>query len=165
MKRRILAMALCLMLICCTGAAAEPVTPMDEMFMRAKEALLLMSMGDVDQAVELLDFAFDVESGLTEDSFREFAAEGLTLLDSGMVQVEVALCWLDDMGVWHIGIPLVEPVSWDVEALVLDTRDMMVFSSYSVSNWGALEEAAAISQEAHWNLEYQAGATVLFADE
>lgn len=165
MKRRILAMALCIMLICCAGAAAEQVTPMDEMFMRAKEALLLLSMDEVDQAVELLDFAFDVESGLTEDSFRAFVEDGFTLLDSGSVQLEVAVCWLDEMGVWHIGIPLVEPVSWDVEALVLDTRDMTAFSSYSASNWGALEEAAALAQEAYWNLEYQAGATVLFADE
>ena len=165
MKKRMLAMALCLMLMLSGSAMAEELTPMDDLFERAKEALALLSYGEVDQALELLDFAFDVESGLTEDTFREFVEESLTLLDSGSVQLEVAVCWLDEAGVWHLGIPLVEPVSWDVEALVLDSRDLKAFSSYSASDWGTLEEASALAEEVYWNLEYAPGATVLFADE
>jgi DNA repair exonuclease SbcCD nuclease subunit len=102
---------------------------------------------------------------LTEESFRELAEAGLVLLDSGMVQTEVAVCWLDEMGVYHFGIPLVEPISLDVEALVLCSRDLMNFSSYYASTWGAIQEAAGLDPDAVWNLPYQAGVPMLFTDE
>ena len=167
MKKRMTALILSLMLLLPAGAMAENVqaTPMDLMFQRLKDALILLSMEETDQALETIGFVFDVESELTEDSFRELAEMGLVLLDSGMVQTEVAVCWLDETGVYHFGIPLVEPISLDVEALVLCSRDLVNFSSYYASNWGALQEAAQLYPDAVWNLEYQAGVPVLFADE
>lgn len=167
MMKRIAALALCLMLMIPAFAAAEAqeiLTPMDEMFLRLKEALILLSLDETDQALELIKFVFDVESELTEESFRELAGTGLTLLDSGMVQTEVAVCWVDETGVYHFGIPLVEPIAPDVEAMVLCSRDLVNFSSYYPAVWGTLEEAAALHEEVYWNLEYQAGAPVLFAD-
>lgn len=164
MKKRIAVILMCLLLT--VGAArAEEVVPTDEFFARGKQALAMMACGEIDQALQTLNFVFDVESVQTEDTFRRFASEAFTLLESGLVQVEVALCWQDETGVWHLGIPLVEPVSWDVEALVLDSRDLIHFSGYSASNWGTLEEAAALSEKAYWNVEYVPGETVLFADE
>lgn len=167
MKKRLTALILSLMLLTPTLAAAEPAepAPMDMMFQRLKEALILLSLEETDQALEMIGFVFDVESELTEESFRELAEAGLVLLDSGMVQTEVAVCWLDEMGVYHFGIPLVEPISLDVEALVLCSRDLMNFSSYYASTWGAIQEAAGLDPDAVWNLPYQAGVPMLFTDE
>ena len=165
MKKRMLAALLSLMLLLTGGAWAEELTPMEMMFMRGKEALTLLAAGEIDMAVELLGFVFDVESEQTEESFRELAEKGLSLLEPELIQTEVALCWQDEMGVWNLGIPLVEPVSWDVEALVLRSRDQLVFCGYEVSNWGALEEAAVFASEVFWNTEYAPGAPLLFADE
>lgn len=167
MKKRMTALILCLMLLipACAMAESAQVTPMDMMFQRLKDALILLSLGETDQALETIGFVFDVESELTEDSFRELTEMELVLLDSGMVQTEVAVCWLDEMGVYHFGIPLVEPISLDVEALVLCSRDLINFSSYYATTWGALQETAALDPKAVWNVEYQAGVPLLFADE
>ena len=165
MKKRLAALVLALGLLLAGSALAEEPTPMDMLFMRGKEAVGLLAAGEIDRAVELLGFVFDVESEQTEESFRQLVNEGLMLIDTGMVQTEVALCWLDEFGVWNLGIPLVEPVSWDVEALILKTRDMEIFCGYEAANWGMLEEAAVFSTEAYWNTEYAPGAPVLFADE
>ena len=165
MTTRIAALMLCLALLFTGCAWAEPLEPTDEFFARGKQALALIAYGEIDQALETLSFVFDVEGMQTEETFRQFVAEAFTLLDKDAVQVEVALCWLDETGVWNLGIPLVEPVSWDVEALVLHSRDLINFSGYSASNWGALEEAAALSESVYWNVEYLPGETVLFADE
>ena len=165
MKKRVAAIVLAMTLLLAGGVRAEELTPMDRMFLRGKEALTLLAAGEVDLAVELLDFVFDVESGQTEEQFRELVNQGLILMDTGMIQTEVALCWQDELGVWNLGIPLVEPVSWDVEALVLRSRDLEIFCGYEISNWGALEEAAAFAAEICWNIEYAPGAPLLFADE
>lgn len=167
MKKRMIALVLCLTILLSVSAAAQPaeMTPMDLMFQRLKDALILLSLDENDQALETLRFVFDVECGLTEETFRAMCEEQLVLLDSGMVQTEVAVCWLDEMGVYHFGIPLVEPISQDVEALVLCSRDLMDFSSYYASTWNALQEAAALDENAVWNIEYQAGTPLLFADQ
>lgn len=169
MMKKLAALILSLMLMASGWAMAEDaaqITPMDDLFLRAKEALLLLSEGEVDMALEKLAFVFDVESEQTEETFRQLVNEAFLLLDIDTVQLEVAVCWLDaETGVWHLGIPVVEPVSWDVEALVLDSRDLMVFCGYSASNWGALEEASALAEQAWWNTEYLPGDMVLFADE
>lgn len=166
MKKRIATLILCMLLIP-AGVLAEAVqmTPMDQMFQRLKDAMILLSMDETDQALELIHFVFDVESELTEETFRTLCEEEFVLLDSGMVQAEVAVCWMDELGVYHFGIPLVEPISPDVEALVLCSRDLINFSSYYPAVWSTLEEAAALHDQAVWNREYQAGTPLLFADE
>lgn len=164
MKKRMIALILCLMMILPAASAEQP-TPMDLMFQRVKDSLALMAMGETEQALTMIGFVFDVESELTADTFRELVETGLVLLDSGMVQTEVALCWLDEMGVYHFGIPLVEPISPDVEALVLCSRDLVNFSSYYATTWNVLEQSAALYENTVWNMAYQAGAPVLFADE
>lgn len=167
MKRRIAVLILCLvMLLGSVSARAEQFGPTEEFFVRGKQALALMASGETDMALEILSFVFDVESLQTEETFRQFAEEGFLLLDASSVQLEVAVCWWDELlGVWHMGIPVVEPVSWDVEVLVLDSRDLITFSGYAASTWGALEEAVALSEYVFWNVEYLPGQTVLFADE
>ena len=167
MKKRMIALVLCLMMLLSVSAAAQPVqeTPMDQMFQRLKDALIWLSLDENEQALETIRFVFDVECGLTEETFTALCEEQLVLLDSGMVQSEVAVCWTDEMGVYHFGIPLVEPISPDIEALVLCSRDLIDFSSYYASTWSALQEAAALAEDAVWNIEYQAGTPMLFADE
>ena len=139
--------------------------PMDYFALKGKAALQLLAMGETELAMDTFAFAFEVESGQTEETFLTEFVPALTLLDPMMLQLDVALCWMDELGVWHLGIPLVEPISWDVEALILDSRDMNIFCGYSLSTWGALEEAAAIHLDAYWNGEYIPAVPLLLADE
>ncbi len=179
MKQRIIAAFMCLMLLFVSSAGAQEIDPFygmtdingmpltappEEFYLRGREALMLLSQGETELALEKLAFVFDVEGGLTEETFREFT-EGLMLLSPEAVQVDVALCWLDELGVWHLGIPLVEPISWDVEVLVLDSRDLNIYCGYSLANWGMLEEIALTASHAYWNLEYLPDALQLWADE
>ncbi len=179
MKKKIFALLLCMILL---GAHAQAevvppqllyqqltspltvLTPMEAFVLKGKAALQLLAMGETELAMDTFAFAFEVESGQTEETFLEFVPD-MTMLDAQMLQLDVALCWMDETGVWHLGIPLVEPISWDVEALVLDSRDMNIFCGYSLSTWGALEEAAAIYLDAYWNGEYIPAVPLLLADE
>ena len=61
MKKRMIAFMLCMMLLIPACAAAEQMTPMDAMFVRLKDALILLSLDEYDQALETLRFVFDVE--------------------------------------------------------------------------------------------------------
>ena len=58
-----------------------------------------------------------------------------------------------------------EPVSWDVEVIVLDSRDLQIYCGYSLTDWGTLEETALTAPYAVWNVEYLPTAPMLFADE
>ncbi len=180
MKKRIIAVLVCVLQLFFGSAWAQeiidpfygmtdingmPLTaPPEEFYLRGKEALWLLAQGDMEPALEKLAFVFEVESGLTEETFQEFAAS-LTMLSAEAVQVDTALCWIDELGVWHLGIPLAEPISWDVEVLVLDSRDLSIYCGYSLSNWGALEETALFAPYALWNMEYLPDAPLLWADE
>ena len=178
MMKKLFALLLCMLL---TGAYAQAevmppmlyrqmqlptaeFTPMEYFVLKGKAALQLLAMGETESAMEVFAFSFEVESEQTEETFLEFVPT-MTMLDALTLQTDVALCWMDETGVWHLGIPLVEPISWDVEALVLDSRDMNIFCGYSLSTWGALEEAAAIYLDAYWNGEYIPAVPLLMADE
>jgi len=165
MKKKWMAVLLCvLLLIGGCAQAAEYLTPMEQFVLKGKTGLQLLAAGETELALEAFAFAFEVESGQTEETFREFVPE-MTMLNAETLQLDVALCWLDEDGVWHLGIPLAEPISWDVEALVLDSRDMNIFCGYSLSTWGALEEAGMLYSEAYWNGEYLPAMPMLLADE
>ena len=179
MKKKIFALLLCVLLL---GAHAQaeaiqppmlyeqlinPQTvllPMEYFALKGKAALQLLAMGETEGAMQTFGFAFEVESGQTEETFLAFVKE-MTMLDALTLQTDVALCWMDEWGVWHLGIPLVEPISWDVEALVLDSRDMNIFCGYSLSTWGALEEVSMTYLDAYWNGEYIPATPLLLADE
>ncbi len=180
MKKKMAALLMCLLLLLSPMAWAQqtdpfygmtdmngmPLTaPPEEFFTRGKEALLLIANGQIDEAWELLAFVFDVESELSEETFRQTAAAAQRMISPEAVQTDVALCWLDELGVWHLGIPVYEPLSWDVEVVVLDSRDLQVYCGYSVTDWGTLETAALTAPYAYWNLEYLPVVPMLLADE
>ena len=182
MKKRFFALLMCLLLMgACAQAQVMPgdapllytqlesplisFMPMEYFALKGKAGLQLLAMGETDMAMETFAFAFEVESGQTEESFLSEFVPAMTMLDPALLQLDVALCWMDEWGVWHLGIPLVEPISWDVEALVLDSRDMNIFCGYSLSTWGALEEAALTYLDAYWNGEYIPATPLLLADE
>ena len=166
MRRQIWMIILCLCALLTTGCAlAEPVEPDDVFFDRGKDAMMLLASGDVDGALDVLKFSFEAGSSQSEEDFKRFVSDAFSLLDCGAVQSEVAVCWLDEGGMWHLGIPVVEPVTGDVEALVLDSWDLTAFSGYSASTWGRVQEAVAKSWAFYWNEEYLPAAPVLLADE
>lgn len=166
MRRLIGAMILCAVAVLSAGCAlAETAGPGEDFFDRGREALMLLSLGETDRALEVLDFAFDAESMQSEEGFRQFVSNSFSLLDSGVVQSEVAVCWLGEDGIWRLGLPIVEPAAGDIEVLVLDSCDLTVFCGYSATTWGLLEEEVALAPEAYWNVEYLPGTPVLMADE
>lgn len=164
MKTRLLALMMCLMLLISCAAGAEEQVPTDEFFERGRTAVTLLAAGQTDEALQTIGFVFDVESGLTEETFKEAIGQ-LNLLDSGLVQVEVAACWRDAANVWHLGIPLVEPTAQDVEVLVLDSRDLQVFCGYSITDWGTLSAEIERSGTVYWNQAYVPGEIILMTDE
>lgn len=166
MKRWLQTVVLGICALLATGCAqAEAVKPDDDFFDKGRNAMTLLSEGKVEQAFQELAFSFTVGSEKSEDDFKIFVSDSFALLDSGEVQNAVAVCWLDDGGQWHLGIPVVEPITDDIEALVLDSWNLESFSGYSASTWGALKKAVARSQAFYWNEEYLPGTLILMADE
>lgn len=166
MKRLNRMIILCLALLVSLGCArAQSVEPDEVFFNRGREAIMSLASGDVDAALETLDFSFDPGSSLSEENFRRFASDAFSLLDSGAVQSEIAVCWLDEGGKWHLGIPVVEPVAGDIEVLVLDSWDLISFTGYSATTWFGLQDEVARSWAFYWNEEYLPAAPVLMADE
>jgi hypothetical protein len=177
---KIVSAVMCLLLLLTSGAWAQQIDPFfgmtdaegmplnappEEFFTRGKEALVLLAEGRIDEAWNLLAFVFDVESELSEETFRQAAAAMQGFVSPEAMQTDVALCWLDEMGVWHLGIPIYEPISWDVEVVVLDSRDLQNYCSYSLTDWGTLEAAALTAPYAYWNMEYLPAVPTLLADE
>lgn len=181
MKKRITAALMCLLLLLSPCAWAQeiidpfygmtdingmPLTaPPEEFFLRGKQALLMIANGQIDEAWQLLAFEFEVESQLSEETFRQAAEAAQSMLSPEAVQTDIALCWLDELGVWHLGIPVYEPLSWDVAVVVLDSRDLQIYCGYSISDWGTLETVALTAPYIYWNMEYLPAMPMLLADE
>lgn len=162
MMKRICAVLLgvCILL---SGFALADEKPGKEFFQTGKKALALLAADDVDGVLEKLDFQFDEGSGLSEEGFRHFVSDSFTLLSSDALQQEVAACWYDGR-IWRLGIPLVEPVTDDVEVLVFTSHDLVSFCGYEASTWKMMNDAVAQSAQAFWNVEYDPGTPVLLVD-
>ena len=75
------------------------------------------------------------------------------------------MCYYESVsGQWLLAIPISEPVSDDVMALVLMSGDLSTFSGYAALSWAEVNDGVALSDSVYWNTEYNAGSAVLYAD-
>ncbi len=163
MFRKCCALALCL-LICALPAARAESIPSDQYFLRAKDALVLLARGQNREALEKLAFAYaDPED--SDERFLQFVADYLPGLSEETVQREVAVCYWEALSSqWLLAVPISEPKSDDVMALVLLSGDFETFTGYAALSWAEVNEGTAASDWVWWNFEYECGSPALYAD-
>ena len=160
MKKRF-AFLLCLMLVLGIAVRAESVPSLsDSLYGQAKEALSRLSYGDYAQISSQLSWNGEAP-GAAE---WEALAGRFSTLDNGTVQREVSVAYWWDEG-WHIAVPVIEPRSDRVEALVLTSTDGQGFDSAGYAQWGAVRAAYESSDYVAWNQEYVESVPVIVSDD
>ena len=164
MKKRFI-FILALMLMFSFGALAEgmpdaTVPPLnEELFEQAKEALTRLSYGEYDQISPLL--SYDGEVPASED--WALFAEKFEMLNNGTVQRDVSVgFWRDNA--WYIAVPVLEPVSENIEVMVFISENGTAFSGFGISDWAGLQEAYAECEYILWCEEYVENAPIIISD-
>ena len=163
MLKRICALALCLLLGAAPLAFAENI-PSEQYFLRAKDALTLLAGGHEKEALEKLAFVYAMPEA-SDEAFLRFVKEYLPLLSEETVQRDVAVCYWEALSSQYLlAIPISEPKSDDVMALVLMSPDFETFTGYAALSWAEVSEGTAASEYVWWNVEYEPGTRALYAD-
>lgn len=155
--RRLLGCMLICALLCGCGALAEVPRLGEGMFKYAKNTLTCLGSGDYDKIVTAVPFSdvcpsADEWAGLAEGSF--------TSLAGSTPQKKYAVAyWTGEA--WKIAVPVAEPSSADVEALVLFSEDGKTFSGYSCAGWGKVEKEYHKAEYVQWNDEYNGSTSVI----
>lgn len=161
MRKRILAAILAALLLFASALAeSSPPKLSDDLFAQAKEALSRLSYGEYAQISGLLSWS----SSAPETSFWEGLAGKFRTLNNGTVQRDVAVGWWAGSA-WYIAVPLAEPNSEQVEAMVFASSDGQRFSGAAKSLWGDVRDAYESSDFVRWNVEYVAGTPVIENDD
>ena len=164
MFRKLTALLLILALVLLACPALADSAPQDQYFKRAKDALYALAQGDTAQALEKLAFSYALPDD-SDDKFLQFVKDYLPLLSADTVQTQVAVCYYESVSAqWLMAIPISEPASDDVMALVLMSSDLSTFSGYAALSWAEVNDGVALSDSVFWNTEYSAGSAVLYAD-
>ena len=108
---------------------------------------------------EVLPFSGGAPSA---EEWQKFA-ESFSQLDSGTVQREVSVAYWQG-SCWYLAVPVTEPKTDSVEALVLRSDDGSTFSGYKYATWGEVKGGYQSSDYVTWNEEYVAGTPVIIAD-
>ncbi len=152
--------AILLLFAFCAHAESDVVTLDDVLFREAKDALLLFEAGDFEGAGSLLKFA-------DSEELQKFVTGNFTTLGNEPVQTTVSVAWWTGNS-WQVAVPLHEPVSPDVEVLVLMTNDIdcAAFCGYRYADWGYVEEALAACDYVIWNEEYvETESMIIYTDD
>lgn len=157
--KKMLAVLLAVLLVSACAYADTVPGISNSLFSDAKEALSLLSYGEFAEVSELLQFA---GSAPTESEWENFA-KNFSTLNGGTVQRDVSVAYWTG-GAWCLAVPVSEPSSDSVEALVLTTDDGTSFSGYKYSNWGSVRSGYEGSDYVVWNREYVAGTPVVIGD-
>ena len=163
MFRKLCALVLCVLIAAAPLALAEPV-PSDQFFIRAKDALGLLAQDKTKEALEKLAFEYAVKDD-SDEKFLQFVEDYLPDLDEKTVQRDVAVCYWEALSSQYLlAIPISEPKSDDVMALVLMSPDFETFTGYAALSWAEVNEGTANSEYVWWNVEYDPGTRALYAD-
>lgn len=163
MLKKIMSLLVCLTLAACSLASAETI-PTDQYFEKGKTALGQLAAGQTDEALSTLAFSYASPDD-SDEKFLQFVRDYLPDLSADTVQRDVAVCYWETLsGLWLLAIPISEPVSDDVMALVLMSSDLQTFSGYAALSWAEVNEGTATSDWVWWNVEYDPGSAVLYAD-
>lgn len=152
-------------LLCAALLAAFPIIAsaknLDEaLFKDGKEALTLISYGEYQKALDKLNFT----EPPAESDFEDFVCFELDSVLTQMVQTDVAVCYHKGKKL-YLAIPVEEPVSRDVETLVLSSSDGKQFDGYKSASWGDVMKLVKQDDAAQWNLPYDPGTLVVVPDE
>ena len=161
MKKFIAIMVSLLLTISCWAYAESGVIALDDsLFRAAKDTLLLFEKNDFEGAASLLAFG-------TADEFEKFVSGNYKTFGAEPVQTVVSVAWLNG-GAWQIAVPLHEPVSGDIETLVLvtDNIDCTAFCGYRYADWEYVETEISCSDYVIWNEEYVAAESmIIYTDD
>ena len=149
--KKILAIALATLLLL-TCACAEVASPSDMLFKYAKAALHSLAIGDYDQLVTALPFS---DMSPSADEWRDFAKGSFTNLPAAPQQQYAVAYWQGDC--WKVAVPVAEPDSDSVEALILISEDGVSFSGYGCAMWNQVRSEYQSAEYVRWNEEYFGG--------
>ena len=142
--------SLFLLLLMAGGVYAES-APRDSTFSCAKNALLLLSQGDEQGALDLISFQFTSDK-YSSDGFIACVRKYLPDIVNTSVQTEVAVCYWESIGShWLIAVPVNEPSDGDVLCLVLMSSDKSTFDGYAVLTWSEVTEGTDHAEWVWWN--------------
>lgn len=160
MKRRVALLLALLLTLLCSAAHAEAPGLSDALYGQAKEALSRLSYGDYGQISAVLTWA-----GVAPSAQDWAALAGrFSTLNVGTVQRDISVAYWTGDG-WHIAVPVTEPRSDRVEALVLVSADGQSFSGFAYAQWGAVRSAYDASDAVAWNREYVESVPILISDD
>ena len=162
--RRTLWLVLCIGLLVSGSALAAQ--PSDEFYNKGRNALLLLAQGDVDGALELIAFQFPAEDPTySEEGFRQTVEEkyAAVLDENAAIQTTAVAFYMDEL--WYLALPVIEPVSDEVESFVLVSPDQLTFTGYAALSWSAVLEMSNMAEESYWNVEYKPDCATPIADE
>ncbi len=153
------AFLLCAALLAATPVLASAKELNEALFDDAKEALTLISYGEYQKALDKLNFT----EPPAESDFEDFVCFELDSVLTQAVQTDVAVCYHKSKKL-YLAIPVEEPVSRDVETLVLSSSDGEQFDGYKAAKWGDVMKSVKKDDAAVWNLPYDPGTLVVVPD-
>lgn len=143
-------------LLCCAGCAAvaeESGRIDDRLFNTAKQALHCLDVGDYQTASAQVGCAdIDALKSLVDDQF--------TMLGFGQAQTRISVAYFREQ-TWYLAVPVMEPASADVEALLLNCGDGSDVNSVGCALWGDVQSALDSAEAVIWNEEYTSGVVVI----
>ena len=151
MKRILCCAMIAALLIAAAAPALADVPALSaQMFDYAKAALYCLAIGDYDRVVTGLPF-----SGLSPsaDEWRGFAEGAFTALSGSTPQTQYAVAYWTGR-FWRVAVPVSEPNSDAVEALVLSSEDGSSFTGYAFATWGDVRSEYQAADYVSWNEEY-----------
>lgn len=137
-------------LILCASACADVPPLSDHLFDCAKGAISALASGEYDRLVTSMPFS-DVSP--SADEWQSFAQGAFSSLAGSNPQTYYAVAYRIG-GFWKIAVPVSEPDSDGVEALVLVSEDGNTISGYGRSTWGQIRGEYQSSDYVKWNHEY-----------
>jgi hypothetical protein len=155
-----IALALCAALFAASPLIANARGLDESLFDSAKEALTLLSYGEYQKALDKLNFT----SAPTASEFEDFICFELDSVLTQAVQTDVAVAF-QKSGKYWVALPVEEPVSRDVQVLLISSADGVRFDGYRAGAWGDALRAAGEDSSAVWNEPYDPGTLVVVPDQ
>ena len=146
--KKIIGIVLILLMTFACAAAEKPAVP-DETFLRAKEAVILISYGDYDAAIQRLGMA----DAITKNALKSMIDKKCKEIYAESVQTELSVAWNDGKN-WRIAVPFEAPDDRAVGSLVFTLSDVTQFTNIEFSRWGEVNDAYAVAADILWNVEY-----------
>ena len=156
MKKKFCCTLLAILLLTSVALAEVP-SLSENMFKYAKGTLSCLASGAYDKIVTSVPFSGVSPSA---DEWAGFAEGGFTDLPGSTPQTKYAVAYWTGVS-WKIAVPVSEPNSASVEALVLISEDGQSVTGYGCSSWSQVSSEYESSNYVHWNAEYNASTSAV----